>query len=256
MKGVNNVAIGEFLGREHGNELDVTKRFSYGVNNSAKGFIDERAKTVKLGWRISNDTAKDKFLVISSLFDDNRNSSIFEDVREMLTAIAPGVDALDIHAFQEGVIQVEATKELKASSTMSKRSINQFLRFTQQAPTRITDVRLESRTTANAEESGNLTNEFRTVFFSPFADPIENQLALAPLVQIGSNFNKNVIDIDFVDQAFPVILSNEHFWVIQVNKGTVLTMTVGVGAQNSLPQEFFRSIRKADDLQRTYGLGK
>jgi len=256
MKGTNNVAIGEVLGREHGRELDVTKRYSYGVQNSAKGFIDERAKPDKLVWEIENETEEAQYLVVSPLFNGSNNNTIFETVRNMLRNVVPGVPDAQVHAFQDGLVYKDADDNELNVRSKGGRFINQFLRYIGNSPTRLTEMRIQSNTVGGEKDLTNFSAELTTKFFSPFAQPVENQLQLMPLIKTASNFSPEILDLDFVGLAFPVILSNEHYFVFQVNPGTKLNITAFVGAQNSLPQEFYRSIKKADDIQRMYGLGK
>lgn len=236
----------------HREKLDLTKRLSYGVQNSATNLIDERAKADKLSWEIANGTSEAKYLVISSLFNNARNNTIFDTVSEMLEACVPGVDASNVWAFKEGLIATEAGTggTLKAVSKTPGRKINHFLNYLNTVPTRITKMRLKSVNRDNTPDLGNYDNEIKTIFFSPLAQPVEEQLSLSALVKTNNNFSPNILDVDFVDEAFEMILSNEHFVVIQINSNTVLNMTVSVGAQDSAPQRHWRTLKDADNILR------
>lgn len=238
----------------HGAKLDFTKSLSYGVQNSANNMIDEKAKADKIAWEILNSTADAHYVVISSLFDNNKNNTIFDTVADMLSNVVPGVSSSLVWAFKDGRLVGTDGAELKVSSKTPGRKINQFLNYVRTSPTRLTGLRLKSVTTAGANDLGNLDNEIKTMFFSPFAQPVEKQLPLAPLVRTNNNFSPNILDIDFINEAFPVILSNEHFMVIQVNAGTVLNLTVMVGAQDSPAQRHWRTIKNADDILRAEGV--
>lgn len=236
----------------HGAKLDLGKRLSYGVQNSASNLIDERVKVDKLSWEISNGTDEAQFLVISSLYNNARNNTMFSTVAEMLAACVPGVPTGNVWAFQQGKIAEPAVgKVLNVSSKTPGRQINQFLNYLNTVPTRVTAMRLKSVNKADGQaDLGNLDNEIKSMFFSPLAQPVEKQLPLSPLVKTNNNFSPNILDVDFVDEAFPLILSNEHFTVIQVNAGTVLNLTVSVGAQDSAPQRHWRTIKDADNILR------
>lgn len=238
----------------HGPKLDLGKSLSYGVQNSANNLIDERAKADKLSWEIKNATAEAHYIVLSSLYDNARNTTMFSTVAEMLAAVVPGVAAANVWAFKNGDIAGALEAKLTISSKTPGRSINHFLNYVNSAPTRITKMRLKSVTVAGAADLGNLDNEIKTMFFSPLAQPVEKQLTLSPLVRTNNNFSPNIIDIDFIDEAFPVVLSNEHFVVLQVNAGTILNLTAYVGAQDSPAQRHWRTIKNADDILRSEGI--
>lgn len=239
----------------HGTKLDLQKSLSYGVQNSASNLIDERAKADKLSWEIKNTTTETHYLVLSSLYDNSRNTTIFANIAEMLAAVVPGVSSSLVWAFKDGRLVGTSGAELTVSSKTPGRSINQFLNYFGQNPSRIVKMRIKSVTTSGAQDLGNLDNEIKTMFFSPFAQPVEKQLPLAPLVRTNNNFSPNILEVDFIDEAFPLILSNEHFTVFQVNAGTVLNLTAFVGAQDSKAQRFWRTIKDADNILRSEGIG-
>ncbi len=235
---------------QYGAKLDLGKSLSYGVANSANNMIDERAKADKLSWEIANKTTDTHYVVVSSLYDNAKNQTLFDSISDMLANVVPGVSSSYVWAFKDGSIVGTAPNNLVISSKTPGRKINQFLNYITQTPTRVTKIRLKSVTTAGAQDLGNLDNEIKTMFFSPFAQPVEKPLALGPLVHTNNNFSPNILEIDFIDEAFPVILSNEHFLVLQVNAGTVLNITAFIGAQDSRAQRHWRTIKDADDIVR------
>ena len=238
----------------YGQKLDLNKGLSYGVNNSANNLIDERAKADKLVWEIANTTDKDVYIVISSLFTGATNLTTFANIAEMQAAVVPGADAAIVLPFANGRIAGDAVAGVTVSSKTPGRSINQLLRYIGRNSSRITKMRLKSVTTANAADLGNFDNEIKSMFFSPFSTPVENQLGLSRLVKTNNNFSPNILDVDFVAEAFPFILSSEHFNIMQVNAGTKLNITVEIGAQDSAPQRFWRTIKNADDILRSEGI--
>jgi hypothetical protein len=235
---------------QYGAKLDLAKSLSYGVQNSASNMIDERAKADKLSWEISNKTADAHYIVLSSLYDNAKNQTLFDNINDMLATVVPNVPSTNVWAFKDGRLTGTTGADLAVSSKTPGRKINQFLNYIGQSPTRVTKIRLKSVTTAGAQDLGNLDNEIKTMFFSPFAQPVEKPLALGPLVRTNNNFSPNILEVDFIDEAFPVILSNEHFLVLQVNAGTVLNITAFIGAQDSRAQRHWRTIKDADDIVR------
>lgn len=240
------------------NILDLDKNLSYGVNSGAINAYDEGSKAIELPWLIKNRTESSQFLVISSLFEENKNNTLFGTIREALTACVPGVAEARVHAFQAGDIYItpgegNEAKKLSAESLDGSRSINQFLRYVGKNPTRLIKMRFSSTTAANAPDMSNIENSLKTMFFSPFDPPVEKRLGLSNLIDQRFLTN-NILDVNFVDQAFPVILSNEHFFVIQINPATDLKLNVFVGAQDSAPQRFWRNTRAASDLKRNLGI--
>lgn len=239
--------------------LDIEKRLSYGVQKSATNMIDERPKADEVALEIRNATEDSQFIVISPLFGGSQNPTLFADVRDMLENCVPGADPARVHALQDGDIWIDdddSAKKLSAASKSSGFFIDRFLRYIGMCPTRIVRARLKSVTLAGVADTGNFDNRITSMFFSPFSAPKEDFLSLAPLIQTGINFNANMLDVDFIDQAFPLILSNEHFTIIQVNAGTVFTMNLFVGAQDSPAQRHWRFMRRADDIIRQEGIGK
>ena len=237
----------------HGHKLDLAKRLSYGVHNSATNLIDERVKADELSWEISNKTGKVQYLVFSSLYDNAKNQTIFNTVDDMLAHVLPGIAADQRWAFKPGKItgaEGPPDTQLFVISKTTNRSISQFLNYIGQSPTRITKMRFESRTTAGAPDMSNFNNELKTTFFSPFGNPVESPLSLAPLLQLNQNFSPNIFTVDFINQGYELIMSNEHFTVLQINPDTVLTLNVWCGAQDSRAQRHWRTIKDADKILR------
>lgn len=235
---------------KYGEKLDLAKRLSYGVNKSAHNLIDERAKAEPISIEISNKTPDTQFLVLSSLYNGSKNATIFNTVSEMLAKAVPGVSVSNVWALQNGKITGTLPDTLDVASKTTGREVNQLLNYIAFAPTRITKLRVKSTTVAGAPDLGNLDNQIKTIFFSPFAQPVENQLAFSPLVQTNNNFSPNILDINLIDEAFPLILSNEHFTILQINAGTVLNITLSIGAQDSPAQRHWRTMKNADDIIR------
>jgi hypothetical protein len=252
------------LASTHSDILDTQKKLSYGVQKSANNMIDERPKADEVVFEIRNATDESQFLVLSSLFEDDTNKTIFGSVREGLTACVPGAEATRVHALKNGLVYQAVDddddpitgKTLTVASKSSGILLDRVLRYIGMCPTRVTKARFKSVTLGGAADTGNFDNRITNLFFSPFAPPKEDFLSLAPLVQSGINFNANILDVDFIDQAFPFIMSNEHYTVLQINSGTVLTINMFIGAQDSPAQRHWRIMRKADDLIRENGIGK
>lgn len=235
---------------QNGKVLDLGKDLSYGKDSGTNNMIDERVKAANISWEIKNTTSDNHYVVISSLFDNAKNQTIFTNVNDMLANVVPGVSSTLVWAFKDGRLTGTTGAELVCASRTSGRNINQFLSYIGQTPTRICGVRMKSTVASSgAQDQGNYDQELRTVFFSPLSQPVENLLSLSRFVK-PTSFSGNIVDISFIDEAFPVILSNEHFMVLQVNAGTILNLTLQVGAQDSRAQRMWRNIKKADDVIR------
>lgn len=225
--------------------LDVRKRFSYGKDTQTTNLVDERVKAIQVNLKITNLTGTLQtvaFGAISASF----NPTQFPNEAAALTAVsATGL-------LKNGVIVDEGPgKTLTASLTDSGLSLDAFIKYISNNPTRITGLSMVSRNaTTFAGDSTNYDLKMRTYWVSPFDVPVKKELNLRPLVVTGANFTQERLNVDFIKHAFPLILSPEHFWTLQIASNTELMITVYVGAQDSRSQLFWRDIKAADDVLR------
>ncbi|MBI2258166.1 MAG: hypothetical protein HYU67_04615 [Flavobacteriia bacterium] len=247
--------------------LGITVREkSFAPKSGTKNMLEERSKAIRLSWNIVNrDTSDYKIIIFPISSDDpsgdyQQNNTMFGEQAEVLNETSGLGSAVFL---EDGPVvanpaNLPATFEncfLGAKSLNASRKINQLIRFAGNSPMRITEMKLKSKVIATGEkDSSNYDNVFETIFFSPFEDPIRRELPLRVLQEGASNFNPDMLDIDFQKLAFPVIFSNEHAFVFQVNAGTSLTMTLAFGAHDSRAQKHWRDVKQADDTLAEVGL--
>lgn len=237
---------------KHGKDLQfpgTPPLVSFGKGNKALSFVDEAAKAHRFSLTIKNDSADDAFIVIGG-FNPNLNLTQFADASDILAKF--GADAV----LQDGVILAGTpgtgyTGEVSVKANDSRRTVNGFLRYAAMSPLRVTNFKMTSRSLiTNAGEATNYDNLVRSHWVSPFEDTVSNDLDLRPLQVGGNNFNREMLEVDFQTQGggFNFIVSNEHFNIIQVNKHTELSITMSIGGQLSAAQQFYRIVKKADDI--------
>lgn len=225
--------------------LDLARKFSYGKQAGTNNMVDEHAKAIQLNLRITNLTDNLHTVCLAGL-TSSFNPTIFPDIAALKAALsATGV-------LKDGVIVNDGSgKELKAELTDSGLNLDQFIKYIANNPTRLVGLSMVSRNaTTGAGDSQNYDLKLKTHWVSPFDVPTKKELNLRPLVVTGANFTQERLNVNFVEQAFPVILSAEHGFSIQIAKNTELTITLFIGAQDSRPQLFWRDIKAADDVIR------
>lgn len=229
--------------------LQVTglQTVSFGKNNRTNSFIDETAKALSLGWRIVNPTDQDVFIAFVPASDGN-NPTQFADLAAIKAFM--GADCI----FGDGVIYTKTVegvaKNVTVSSLDSRRKIAEFVKYAASSPLRFTKMAMNSAKIDGSKEDSNFNNKIKSMWFTPFEDTTAVDLDLRPLRVGGSNFNTDMMEVNFITQGggFKAIMSNENGFVMQINAGTVLTITAGIGAQKSEAQEFYRTIAQADEV--------
>lgn len=226
--------------------VDLKGRLSYGKGTGTQNLLDEHAKAIQLSWTISNTTTVMKTIAISPFFDTLKNTTQYNTVAELLTAVKAD------HALTEGdIVRVDADHALVANSTNSEQPLKHFLRYIASNPTRIVGLAMRSaNATTGQPERSNYDLTIRSYYVSPFELPVKKELNLRPLVPTGLNFNSDCLNLNFILQNFHALLSPENILTLQIQPNTTLTMTVYVGAQYSRSQEFYRIIKDADNVLR------
>ncbi len=227
--------------------LDVVARnLSFGAKTDTKNLIDERDKAIKIAFKVANASASDAFVVLYPLIDSTTamralNPSIYPSKATFVSGVG-GTPLID------GTVITDVT----CTSLDNAITMEQMMRYIAKNPTRLTGVKMKSKIiSSGAKDSSNYDNKFKTIWMNAFDVNEVKDLSLAPL-QIGmSNFNPDMLEVDFLKQGFPVVISDEHAFLFQVNAGTELTMTISVGAQDSKAQRFWRNIKKADEVLRS-----
>lgn len=225
--------------------LDLGKRFSYGKQSDTMNLVDEHAKAIQVNLSIKNVT-DNLHTVAFAGFTSTLNPTQFAGD----TAIKAAINATAI--LKNGKIVDDGSgKELTAKLTDSGLDLDSLLKYIAMNPTRLVGMSMVSRNASTlAGESTNYDLKMKTHWVSPFDVPQVKELNLRPLVMTGANFTQERLNVNFIKQSFPVVLSHEHFLSLQINSGTELMITLYIGAQDSAAQRFWRDIKTADDIIR------
>lgn len=228
--------------------LDLNKRFSFGKQADTLNMVDEHAKAIQLNWRITNKTSDTHTIAIGCLLGDTApNMTQFATLSDVKKAT--GATAV----LKDGII-IDGTDgaDLTATSTDTYRKMDEFLRYTGVTCTRIVGLSMVSRNATNGNgDSSNYDLKIRSIWVNPLQDqPEVKELNLRPLVPTGANFTESRLNVNFIRQNHPFVMTNEHWNTIQINPNTELMLTVYVGAQFSKAQDFWRSIKASDDIIR------
>ena len=230
--------------------LDLGKRYSYGKNTNTQNFVDEHAKAVQLNLVLTNLTTNLHTVAFGAI-TSTLNATQYATEAAIKTAI--GATAI----MKKGkIIDDGLGKELTANFTDSGRDLDEFIKYFSQNPTRIVGMNMVSRNaTTGAGENSNFDLKIKQHFVSPFDIPLETEKNLRPLVMTGMNFTQERLNVNFIKEAFQALLSNEHFFSLQIKPNTELSITLYIGAQDSKAQRFYRDIKAADDVLRPAMLG-
>lgn len=221
----------------------VDRRFSYGPRTNTQNMVNEHATQLQLTWKITNNTAADKLICISTLFDDaDKNPTFLANVARVL-AITESNAVFKTGKIVDGADDADVT----VSSSKASRIIEEFLRYAGENPLRFVKWSMKSKNIAdNSKDSSNYDNTIRSIWVTPFDVPQIDELDMRSLQIGGNNFNPDMLDVHFIANDFRAVLSNEHFLQFQVNKGTELTITAFIGAQDAKAQRFWRDVKKSD----------
>lgn len=207
---------------------------AYSHAGGAKTFIDEKLKAPKINWVIENTATERAVVVIGHL-----NNSQFASQGDLLAKFGANV------LLSDGA-QVFSDGNIIGTSQDTGRKIQEQLRFGSNSPWRMTTVNLQSLKSDGSPDFSNFTNSLKTVWVNPFSSTNEENFYPLRTKQSGDKFNNEYVDIDLIQEGFPVIVSNEHFTVLTVEAGTKLFLTIGVGMQMSAAQAFYRQTGEAD----------
>ena len=219
--------------------IDVKREFS--SQGGAKTFVDEENGARNISFEVENNTSDDAIIVFG-----NAQRSIYGSVAEALSALNVRNNG---HFIADGILRTTPDGDLTAKSVDQGRSINEMITYTGNAPTRIVALSIQSALIDGSPDVTNLTGQIRQSWTSPFENTKDRYLPLRKYQNNQSN-SPQFADVNFKNDGFEVIWSNEHFFMLTVKKGTRLNLTFSVGMQDSRPQRFHRAIRKADEVVR------
>lgn len=232
------------LVRNHAGDIDLVKEFSYG--KKAKSMIESTATGIKLGYKIKNDTKKDHVVYVAAMTVLGLSPEI--DGKTSLPQGVPGSEVVFSENPQLRVTEdtgVDA-EEFKITPLNSKREIAQLRGFAATSPVQVTELHMVSRNIANNNpDTTNYNNPIKTYWFTPFYDVEEDEFQLRTLLDSSMN-SPQFAEAKFAKNGFNALISNQHVIAIQVNAGTELTVTMGVGAYDARPERFYRKTKAAN----------
>ena len=232
------------LVRNHAGEIDLVREFSYG--RKAKSMIEATDTGIKLGYKIINTTSEDKVLYLAPLavlglpvdrtIEDPSSPGDY-----LVKSIIPGLPESDV-LFIENPQLVDKAEKFQITPLNSKREVLQLRGFATTSPVQITSMHMVSRNVANNNpDTTNYQNPIKSFWLAPFYDVEEEEFQLRTLLDSSMN-SPQFAEANFVKEKFNAFISNQHVLAIQINAGTELTITAGVGAYDARPERFFRKV--------------
>ncbi len=239
MKGANANAIATTLVRDNGHKLDLNQEFSAGPGGG-KTFIDEGSANITVAMKITNNMADPvKIALGANVSNIHANNAA--------TIAYLGVDAI----LSEGnFVGDGGSPEKFANCAMidSDRSWDEISKYIEKTPTRILGIALQSsKVSDGSPDSSNYASPLKTAWVSPWQKSPNPSLNLAQYIDNKSN-SPQFVNVDFRTKKFPVIVSDEQYLILTIKPGTALDLTLNIGHQASLPQRFYRAIKKADEV--------
>lgn len=215
--------------------IDLDRMYSHGPRG-AKTFIDEERGTITRSITLRNNAASTDMVLAFG----NLANSIYADIDEAAAALS-----IDKMVTDGTIATVETDKTITGASNDAGFTIAQLVKYIGMNPTRIVSVRMESTNLSGSDDTTNYAQSIKTAWVSPFVKPIEENLDLARFASV-DRFQKRYMNVNFLKEGFPVILSAEHFFAITLKRSTILNLTFEIGFQDSAAQRFYRQIKKAD----------
>ncbi len=216
--------------------LDADARFFSFGKGGAKNFLGEPVNPVTVSFAIENQTAQNAPVIIG-----NVARSIFPNETEAKTKLGA------VAVLKDGVLFTDANgKEVIATSHDSGRTLLGFMKYVGSTPTRIVRMHINSEKIDGTPDTTNLTSSIKTAWASPFESSIEEADLPLRKFQNANQNSPNLAEVDFQKEMFPVVLSNETFFVLNVKPNTRLNVTFTVGAQLSLAQKTWRQAKAVD----------
>jgi len=213
-------------------EMDLDRSFSHGIG-AAKTFIEEGRGAPSISFSIANATTKDVAILIGKPEASDFGRSA------LLTLL--GADT----ALSDGVIYTDSGEDVTVTCNDPGRNVASLMNYSGNTPFRFLSASLDSTKIAGGIDTSNYSSQVKSAWVSPFQKPKEIMLGLRQF-QTNQSTAVQFVDVNFVRQGFLAMVSKEHFLVITVKAGTVLTATMTIGAQLSLPQRAYRAYNEAD----------
>lgn len=235
---MNPVNVARELAVNAPKAIDLDRNFSHGIG-AAKTFIEEGRGAPSISFAIANATAVDVKIIIGK-----PEASDFG--RSALLSLL-GADT----ALNDGVIFSSGGNDVTVTCNDPGRNVASLMNYSGNTPFRFLSASLDSAKTDGSVDTSNYSVQLKSAWVSPFQKPVEKMLGLRQF-QTNQSTAVQFVDVNFVKQGFLAMVSKEHFLVLTVKAGTVLTATLTVGAQLSLPQRAYRAYNNADETLNQY----
>lgn len=224
--------------------LNENKYLSYPPKSRINNALDEASGAKDLTVVFTNPTATDKVIVFTPNFDVKTDGrTIYTDVADQLAKLSA------THVFKT-VVPVDAAADFGVACTDQDRSIEQFMREIYHDPTRLVGISMDSKQISTGKpDTSNYNKRLRTIFTSSLENPEIRDLNLRPQLD-GNTFNANIMQVNFIKNNFPVLLSWRTFLQMVIAKDTELIVTFHVGAQDSQTRRMYDAVKKSDRVVR------
>lgn len=229
----NALEVARQLATQAPKAIDLDRNFSHGIG-AAKTFIEEGRGAPSISLSIENATVVDVSILIGK-----PEASDFG--RSALLSLL-GADT----ALNDGVIFTSGANDVTVTCNDPGRNVASLMNYSGNTPLRFLSASLDSSKVAGGIDTSNYSGQIKAAWVSPFQKPVEKMLGLRKF-QTNQSTAVQFVDVNFVKEGFLAMLSKEHFLVLTVKAGTVLTATLTVGAQLSLPQRAYRAYNNADE---------
>lgn len=233
--------LGAKLGAQSGKVLDTMRLLSQG-KKGGKTFITEEQNAPTTTITITNDN-KAAAIQMDVLFISEIFANVMESIYGTKEAVLAKFGATHFAYDLEGAGDIA---EQKIRCNDQGRNLISLLQYASFSPLRFLAMQMESRKISNGlPDTGNFNTNFKTIWWSPFHVPQEEFLPLRKFQNSAIN-SPQYLDVNFKKEAFPVLLGDQHFFVMSVRPGSELVVTFTTGYAFDKSQYLYRSIKEAD----------
>lgn len=221
---------------------DTGRRYSYGKDQDSMLGADRTG--IQAGYKITNDTGVAHTVYISPF------TVLGQTVDVGTNTVVPKLGTTDV-LFATGAQLVSGADSFEITELDSEMPITSIRGVAEGGGLQIASLHMKSRGivahVASTADDSNYENPITYYWINPF-DKIEKDTYQLRLLQDSYMNSPQFAKVDFLLEERNVLISTEHVVAIKVNPRTELTITVGVGAQNSSPQRFWRDTRDANKV--------
>lgn len=233
--------LGAQLGANASQKLDVNRLLSQGKNGGATFFTEENnapSTTISI---INPSEIKTANVLFMSPLTAQGLILILGSKEKLLLKFGATHLAFDIE-----LNPVE--DEISLECVDQGRTLSELIMYASLNPLRLLSMSLESqKISTGLPDTSNFSSNFKTLWWSPFHKTEEYFLTLRKFQNSGINAPQ-FLDVNFKKEGFPVLLSDQQFFVMTVKPGTSLIATFTTGYAFDEAQYLYRSIKAADEV--------